>query len=127
MVMSVSQEKFGCRLDDGVGIQPVGAIKIGKVAGLAEAIGAERAHPHAPDPAKPRQCARRSVEHGHKARAGAQRRQQRVGMRSEEHTSALQSLMRISYAVFCLKKNTKHIRTKQSKLSLTKIHSISKD
>src|SRR3546814_10851898 len=26
--------------------------------------------------------------------------------RSEEHTSALQSLMRISYAVFCLKKNT---------------------
>src|SRR3546814_6935076 len=25
-------------------------------------------------------------------------------MRSEEHTSALQSLMRISYAVFCLKK-----------------------
>src|SRR3546814_6480808 len=28
--------------------------------------------------------------------------------RSEEHTSALQSLMRISYAVFCLKKKTKH-------------------
>src|SRR3546814_7007104 len=27
------------------------------------------------------------------------------GMRSEEHTSELQSLMRISYAVFCLKKN----------------------
>src|SRR3546814_2764097 len=33
-------------------------------------------------------------------------------MRSEEHTSELQSLMRISYAVFCLKKkkihNTRH-------------------
>src|SRR3546814_4580826 len=28
--------------------------------------------------------------------------------RSEEHTSELQSLMRISYAVFCLKKNTYH-------------------
>src|SRR3546814_13762772 len=28
----------------------------------------------------------------------------RVGGRSEEHTSELQSLMRISYAVFCLKK-----------------------
>src|SRR3546814_8439898 len=28
------------------------------------------------------------------------------GRRSEEHTSELQSLMRISYAVFCLKKNT---------------------
>src|SRR3546814_6292727 len=28
------------------------------------------------------------------------------GVRSEEHTSELQSLMRISYAVFCLKKQT---------------------
>src|SRR3546814_5418197 len=28
--------------------------------------------------------------------------------RSEEHTSELQSLMRISYAVFCLKKQKKH-------------------
>src|SRR3546814_1538077 len=32
--------------------------------------------------------------------------------RSEEHTSELQSLMRISYAVFCLKKNNK-ITTKK--------------
>src|SRR3546814_1321512 len=30
----------------------------------------------------------------------------RQRVRSEEHTSELQSLMRISYAVFCLKKNT---------------------
>src|SRR3546814_4407066 len=30
-----------------------------------------------------------------------------VSARSEEHTSELQSLMRISYAVFCLKKKTK--------------------
>src|SRR3546814_3497615 len=29
---------------------------------------------------------------------------ERLGFRSEEHTSELQSLMRISYAVFCLKK-----------------------
>src|SRR3546814_3984792 len=29
-----------------------------------------------------------------------------IAMRSEEHTSELQSLMRISYAVFCLKKKT---------------------
>src|SRR3546814_10278611 len=29
-----------------------------------------------------------------------------VGQRSEEHTSELQSLLRISYAVFCLKKKT---------------------
>src|SRR3546814_3243714 len=35
----------------------------------------------------------------------------RDGLRSEEHTSELQSLMRISYAVFCLKKkkNLTHI------------------
>src|SRR3546814_3259018 len=31
--------------------------------------------------------------------------------RSEEHTSELQSLMRISYAVFCLKKKKTHNRT----------------
>src|SRR3546814_10526959 len=31
--------------------------------------------------------------------------------RSEEHTSELQSLMRISYAVFCLKKKKKDTRT----------------
>src|SRR3546814_5435031 len=30
--------------------------------------------------------------------------------RSEEHTSELQSLMRISYAVFCLKKKTKPLK-----------------
>src|SRR3546814_8665962 len=40
--------------------------------------------------------------------------------RSEEHTSELQSLMRISYAVFCLKKKivqniTKHTRTHKDK------------
>src|SRR3546814_10271736 len=32
--------------------------------------------------------------------------------RSEEHTSELQSLMRISYAVFCLKKKKNHIKNK---------------
>src|SRR3546814_8149100 len=31
-----------------------------------------------------------------------------IHARSEEHTSELQSLMRISYAVFCLKKQTKN-------------------
>src|SRR3546814_6217175 len=37
--------------------------------------------------------------------------------RSEEHTSELQSLMRISYAVFCLKKKTK-TTTKKKKIIL---------
>src|SRR3546814_3142153 len=31
-----------------------------------------------------------------------------MNFRSEEHTSELQSLMRISYAVFCLKQKLKH-------------------
>src|SRR3546814_2670210 len=33
---------------------------------------------------------------------------ERFALRSEEHTSELQSLMRISYAVFCLKKKRQH-------------------
>src|SRR3546814_3583238 len=42
--------------------------------------------------------------------------------RSEEHTSELQSLMRISYAVFCLKKNkpTKHTSSYNSYNSITR-------
>src|SRR3546814_3168545 len=38
----------------------------------------------------------------------AQRHPEAGFLRSEEHTSELQSLMRISYAVFCLKKKNKH-------------------
>src|SRR3546814_9700513 len=53
-------------------------------------------------------------------RVGGMRRQgcSQVGLRSEEHTSELQSLMRISYAVFCLKK--KNINTKQTNSNTTK-------
>src|SRR3546814_7213510 len=43
------------------------------------------------------------------SRGRALRRHSRPAMRrSEEHTSELQSLMRTSYAVFCLKKKPKH-------------------
>src|SRR3546814_10491670 len=38
--------------------------------------------------------------------------------RSEEHTSELQSLMRISYAVFCLKKKKKYTQTQRIKQTL---------
>src|SRR3546814_3980769 len=38
---------------------------------------------------------------------------QERGWRSEEHTSELQSLMRISYAVFCLKKKNKKTNKQQ--------------
>src|SRR3546814_4588959 len=44
-------------------------------------------------------------------------------LRSEEHTSELQSLMRISYAVFCLKKKT----TTTTTTSITKNKDITKN
>src|SRR3546814_1835756 len=40
--------------------------------------------------------------------------------RSEEHTSELQSLMRISYAVFCLKKKTRTKQTCSYHISITR-------
>src|SRR3546814_4420307 len=49
-------------------------------------------------------------------RQAGQRKARRTGApqsRSEEHTSELQSLMRISYAVFCLKKKKKTHRVTQ--------------
>src|SRR3546814_5309555 len=42
---------------------------------------------------------------------GADVARRRLGERSEEHTSELQSLMRISYAVFCLKKKKRNQTT----------------
>src|SRR3546814_4172250 len=39
--------------------------------------------------------------------------------RSEEHTSELQSLMRISYAVFCLQKKTQHVKLRHQDPSPT--------
>src|SRR3546814_1344001 len=51
---------------------------------------------------------RRPAESDARVRAGRGdqelRSRRRIDLRSEEHTSELQSLMRISYAVFCLKK-----------------------
>src|SRR3546814_3185756 len=43
---------------------------------------------------------------------GEQRRRTGEFGRSEEHTSELQSLMRLSYAVFCLNKNSQHTNDK---------------
>src|SRR3546814_9747440 len=48
-----------------------------------------------------------------------------VVLRSEEHTSELQSLMRISYAVFCLKKkNNLQSRRQRSSTALYLTHSV---
>src|SRR3546814_2293247 len=62
--------------------------------------------------AVPRSCA--SYWHARSARVpfapayDRPRRSTAMAERSEEHTSELQSLMRTSYAVFCLKKNNTH-------------------
>src|SRR3546814_3007744 len=45
-------------------------------------------------------------------------------LRSEEHTSELQSLMRISYAVFCLKKKITHIDNYITRLTLTEYSTL---
>src|SRR3546814_1734116 len=46
----------------------------------------------------------------------------RRSRRSEEHTSELQSLMRISYAVFCLKKKIHHKEYPRNCTSIAKLH-----
>src|SRR3546814_2275229 len=59
----------------------------------------------------------RSRQRSRRLQASAQARPWASRTRSEEHTSELQSLMRISYAVFCLKKKTKN-HDQQSRLSV---------
>src|SRR3546814_8998270 len=82
----------------------------------------------------PRSSARRPSEKETGWRAGGFRRADRapgararelagageVRGRSEEHTSELQSLMRISYAVFCLTKKINHKHRKQNKQTIQK-------
>src|SRR3546814_10485080 len=50
--------------------------------------------------------------------AGAADVDRPFGRRSEEHTSELQSLMRISYVVFCLKKNKTQTKNKYIKYTI---------
>src|SRR3546814_8961621 len=77
------------------------AHRIGPIENIADALShaARRLRLLEPDPDQhvPNHRPRDAV-HLHIADMGK-------GIRSEEHTSELQSLMRISYAVFCLKKN----------------------
>src|SRR3546814_2561356 len=57
-------------------------------------------------------CSARSIEIASTTLSASSRRgDESVMARSEEHTSELQSLMRISYAVFCLKKKKKQHHT----------------
>src|SRR3546814_967595 len=60
------------------------------------------------------------------ADAAARREGARRAQRSEEHTSELQSLMRISYAVFCLKKK-KHINITPNNIRTTQYTTYTKE
>src|SRR3546814_6294330 len=66
--------------------------------------------------AQARQVPRSRKAHVHQCGSvrGVRRLLGPVQLRSEEHTSELQSLMRISYAVFCLKKKKKTTRINNS-------------
>src|SRR3546814_8402067 len=118
-----------------IGLEPAGARR-GRYTGLAGAQGAivvspfatqlgasdmQHATPHTPsrkggsfdmDVAAIRAKARQDIESGavtdsYRADRAAERAAL-AGRRSEEHTSELQSLMRISYAVFCLTKKNNY-------------------
>src|SRR3546814_1753985 len=63
-------------------------------------------------PQEDRDRRRKGGVHRHREQQQHRRKPgERNDQRSEEHTSELQSLMRISYAVFCLKKKNKPTRT----------------
>src|SRR3546814_6225367 len=55
----------------------------------------------------------------YKVKVKTRKKIQKLQIRSEEHTSELQSLMRISYAVFCLKKKTIQTKKHNKKLQHT--------
>src|SRR3546814_8569193 len=62
----------------------------------------------------------------HTGRRRANTRRFSASNRSEEHTSELQSLMRISYAVFCLKKTRRPYPCNRIRLHKTTLHTSTK-
>src|SRR3546814_2546133 len=91
-----------------------------------------RSHPAPADwrrrHASPTACQARSTDRQVRTTAARQARRSCPGplwRRSEEHTSELQSLMRISYAVFCLKKkkskHNEHMKKRERIHTLTRI------
>src|SRR3546814_10811030 len=90
---------------------------IGLSIALAGAAPAPEISQTVPKPAPPQTASPSGVEHILLLLGDAQARM----TRSEEHTSELQSLMRISYAVFCLKKKT-HPHRSQLSTNITTHH-----
>src|SRR3546814_8523325 len=77
------------RFTSALALLAAGALPLGYAAAPTIAHGFEKSHDHGPSKAK--------------------RKRAEQDARSEEHTSELQSLMRISYSVFCLKKTNKQL------------------
>src|SRR3546814_7722661 len=86
-------------------------VDVGHVAGVRAALGIE------PVLGVGRVVVAAGGGEGRLAEAGGVHVEAMGAFRSEEHTSELQSLMRISYAVFCLKKKKKKVR--QAKTTYT--------
>src|SRR3546814_8104972 len=94
-------QKDGRRRDYGLG----SAIDVSLAEAREAAIALRRKVREGCDPVAERRKARKVVPNFEKAARDC---------RSEEHTSELQSLMRISYAVFCLKKKKNTISKRQT-------------
>src|SRR3546814_5429880 len=88
-------------------ILPLGG-GVGERAGAAFHRNAASSSPSSPATARPSSTERQNVASTPTIRPVLTKADRKAFVdRSEEHTSELQSLMRISYAVFCLKKKTK--------------------
>src|SRR3546814_8341106 len=78
--------------------------------------GAHYSSCRSPAPAPPTDCslaAISAIDEGEPERRSNRHPEMEAWLtRSEEHTSELQSLMRISYAVFCLKKKNRETQTR---------------
>src|SRR3546814_7613574 len=107
-----SEQQLGhCMARRGQDLQRLVAGRGGDVYGVLEGItaGGVLALDHAHQ--RGAQLGDRVVEqHGFHRHVEACLHRAADGARSEEHTSELQSLMRISYAVFCLKKKNTHTK-----------------
>src|SRR3546814_1123651 len=86
-----------------------GSLNHGRRASTSSSFGRQRRHRSRLPRRRPRR-----TDAGAKGDSGALvlRRDRLGAVRSEEHTSELQSLMRISYAVFCLKTKKKYTQIK---------------
>src|SRR3546814_4120195 len=107
----IQRKPFGC----GRGADPAGRTEIDPAERARERL--QRRDPAARRRGKEFEAVQAKVEPRHDVRRVGHAGQE-GNARSEEHTSELQSLMRISYAVFCLKK-TKHDTRKTTAMRST--------